>query len=98
MKWLAPAVFRLIAGSAGAQEETLTVRTTPVKSFNLFSQLVTFGGLEWRGGIELASDDERFGGLSSLELTEDGSDLLAVSDHGFWFKADLAYTDGHLSG
>lgn len=98
MRWLAALVFLLIALPAGAQEGTLTVRTIPVKSFNLFSQLVTFGGLEWRGGIELASDDERFGGLSSLELTEDGSDLLAVSDRGFWFKADLVYTDGHLSG
>ena len=98
MRWLAALVFLLIALPAGAQEGTLTVRTTPVKSFNLFSQLVTFGGLEWRGGIELASDDERFGGLSSLELTEDGTDLLAVSDRGFWFKADLIYTDGHLSG
>ncbi len=98
MRWLAALVFLLIALPAGAQEETLTVRAIPVKSFNLFSQLVTFGGLEWRGGIELASDDERFGGLSSLELTEDGSDLLAVSDRGFWFKADLIYTDGHLSG
>jgi hypothetical protein len=98
MRWLAALVFLLIALPASAQEDTLTVRTTPVKSFNLFSQLVTFGGLEWRGGIELASDDERFGGLSSLELTEDGSDLLAVSDRGFWFKADLIYTDGHLSG
>ncbi len=28
----------------------------PVKSFTPFSQLVTFGGLEWRGGLELASD------------------------------------------
>jgi len=98
MRWLAALVFLLIALPAGAQEGTLTVRTIPVKSFNLFSQLVTFGGLEWRGGIERASDDERFGGLSSLELTEDGSDLLAVSDRGFWFKADLVYTDGHLSG
>jgi hypothetical protein len=98
MRWLAALVFLLIVLPAGAQEETLTVRTIPVKSFNLFSQLVTFGSLEWRGGIELASDDERFGGLSSLELTEDSSDLLAVSDRGFWFKADLIYTDGHLSG
>ena len=97
LRWL-PLFLILFAVPVNAQEAGLTVRTTPVKSFNLFSQLVTFGGLEWRGGIELASDDERFGGLSSLELTEDGSKLLAVSDRGFWFRADLAYTDGHLSG
>lgn len=98
MKWLWVTALLLFAGPAGAQEEALKVRTLPVKSFTMFSQLVTFGGLEWRGGIELASDDERFGGLSSLELSGDGGGLLAVSDRGLWFKADLAYTDGHLSG
>lgn len=98
MKWLWVSALLLLAGPAGAQEEALSVRTQPVKSFTMFSQLVTFGGLEWRGGIELASDDERFGGLSSLELSADGTGLLAVSDRGLWFKADLAYTDGHLSG
>lgn len=99
MKWLWAALCLAIAAfPAGAEEETLTVRTTPVKSFTMFSQLVTFGGLEWRGGLELASDDERFGGLSSLELSRDGTKLLAVSDRGYWLKADLLYTDGHLSG
>ncbi len=98
MKWLWVSALLLLAGPAGAQEEALSVRTQPVKSFTMFSQLVTFGGLEWRGGIELASDDERFGGLSSLELSADGTGLLAVSDRGFWIKADLAYTDDHLSG
>lgn len=98
MKWLWVTALLLLAGPAGAQEEALKVRTLPVKSFTMFSQLVTFGGLEWRGGIELASDDERFGGLSSLELSQDGSGLLAVSDRGLWFKAELTYTDGHLSG
>ena len=98
MKWLWVSALLLLAAPAGAQEEALSVRTQPVKSFTMFSQLVTFGGLEWRGGIELASDDERFGGLSSLELSADGTGLLAVSDRGFWLKAGLTYTDGHLSG
>ena len=98
MSWRWILLFLLLVLPASAQEEGLSVRTTPVKSFNLFSQLVTFGRLEWRGGLELASDDERFGGLSSLALSDDGTRLLAVSDRGFWFKADLAYTDGHLSG
>ncbi|MBK1868177.1 esterase-like activity of phytase family protein [Aestuariivirga sp. YIM B02566] len=98
MKWLWVSALLLIAGPAGAEEKALSVRTQPVKSFTMFSQLVTFGGLEWRGGIELASDDERFGGLSSLELSADGTGLLAVSDRGFWFKAVLVYTDDHLSG
>jgi hypothetical protein len=99
MRWLCAALFLAIAAApAGAEEGAFTVRAVPVKSFTMFSQLVTFGGLEWRGGLELSSDDVRFGGLSSLELTQDGTKLLSVSDEGFWFKADLLYTDGHLSG
>lgn len=98
MKWLWLAAALLAALPAQAEDEALTVRTVPVTSFTMFSQLVTFGGLEWRGGLELASDDERFGGLSSLELSRDGTRLLAVSDRGFWLEADLLYTDGHLSG
>ncbi|MGE3872481.1 MAG: esterase-like activity of phytase family protein [Parvibaculaceae bacterium] len=98
MKWLWLAAALLAALPARAEDEALAVRTVPVASFTMFSQLVTFGGLEWRGGLELASDDERFGGLSSLELSRDGTRLLAVSDRGFWLKADLLYTDGHLSG
>jgi hypothetical protein len=98
MKWLWLAAALLTALPARAEEEALTVRSMPVKSFTMFSQLVTFGGLEWRGGLELTSADERFGGLSSLELSRDGSSLLAVSDRGFWLKAELHYTDGHLSG
>lgn len=99
MKWLWAALVLFTATVAGAEEEkALTVRALPVKSFTMFSQLVTFGGLEWRGGLELASDDERFGGLSSLALSPDGTKLLAVSDVGLWLKADLLYTDDHLSG
>jgi hypothetical protein len=100
MRWLWAAAVLLLAGpaAAGADGEALAVRTTPVNSFTMFSQLVTFGGLEWRGGLELASADERFGGLSSLALSRDGTRLLAVSDLGFWLKADLRYTDDHLSG
>jgi hypothetical protein len=98
MKWLWLAAALFTALPAQAEDDALSVRIMPVKSFTMFSQLVTFGGLEWRGGLEIASDDKRFGGLSSLELTLDGTRLLAVSDEGFWFKADLLYTDGHLSG
>ena len=65
LRWL-PLFLILFAVPVNAQEAGLTVRTTPVKSFNLFSQLVTFGGLEWRGGLELQSTDGRFGGLSGL--------------------------------
>lgn len=57
----------------------------------------TVGRLRYRGGLELASDDARFGGLSGLYV--DGDRLLAVSDQGEWFAARLLLgDDGDLVG
>lgn len=79
-------------GSSG-----LTIHATPLSSFTPFPQLTRFGKLEWRGGLVLSSGDPRFGGLSGLALSRDGSQLLAVSDRGFWLKARLVYNGGRLA-
>jgi hypothetical protein len=53
------------------------------------------GALRFRGGLELTSDDARFGGLSALLLSEDGARLTAVTDLGHWLTARLiAGADG----
>lgn len=49
------------------------------------------GGLRYRGGLWLRSDDSRFGGLSDLRVTADGRELRAVSDCGYGFTATLSY-------
>ena len=55
--------------------------------------------LIWRGGLEITSDDDRFGGFSGLLASADGTELLAVSDRGRWFSARVSYgADGHLAG
>lgn len=57
------------------------------------------GSLRFLGGLWLRSDDPRFGGLSDLRVSPDGSRLLAVSDCGYGFEASLSYdADGRLSG
>jgi len=58
----------------------------------------TAGHLVYRGGLELQSDDPRFGGLSGLHVEPDGR-LLAVSDRGHWFVAKIVLSaDGDLKG
>ncbi len=53
------------------------------------------GALRFRGGLELSSDDTRFGGLSALLLSGDGARLSAVTDRGHWVTARLiADADG----
>lgn len=57
------------------------------------------GHLIYRGGLELRSNDRRFGGLSDLAISTDGARVLAVSDMAFWLKARLTYdAQGNLSG
>lgn len=56
------------------------------------------GRLRFRGGIELRSRDASFGGLSGLEVFDDGH-FLSQSDDGTWFEGDLALgADGALTG
>ena len=55
------------------------------------------GGLRFLGGLRLRSDDSRFGGLSGLSVSADGKRMVAVSDRGDWFTADLIHDgDGRL--
>lgn len=52
------------------------------------------GKLEFVGGLELTSADEAFGGLSGLEVSEEGARLLAISDRGQWLALELSLDDG----
>lgn len=51
----------------------------------------TVGQLRWRGGYEVTSPSNSFGGLSDFELSADGNALLAVTDEGRWLTAELPY-------
>ena len=84
--------------AAGVDETPVKLEASAV-SFAPFSQATTrFGALEWRGGIEIDSEHEHFGGYSGLVLSKNGSKLVAVSDRGWWFTADVTYDGDRLSG
>ncbi|MEP2760829.1 MAG: esterase-like activity of phytase family protein [Hyphomicrobiales bacterium] len=74
----------------------LDVKTTPLESFVVGSDKENFGALKFLGGIAISSDEE-FGAFSGLVVSEDGSSLLAVSDTGQWFHADIERTNGKLT-
>ncbi len=74
------------------------VTSTPL-IFDLAEPAETrFGDLEWRGGIEIRSPNEEFGGLSDLIIRENGTRLLAISDEGNWITANVTYRTGMLAG
>ncbi|MDW3097688.1 MAG: esterase-like activity of phytase family protein [Alphaproteobacteria bacterium] len=54
--------------------------------------------LSYRGGLVVRSDDKRFGGISGLIVSADGSGLMAVTDTGYWLTASLTHKENTLSG
>lgn len=56
------------------------------------------GHLRFRGGLHLQAGETSFGGLSGLEVLEDGR-LVAIADDGRWFEARLTLDEsGALVG
>lgn len=79
----------------------ITYGTVPLDTADPDSTLTAPDGsshFAWRGGLELRSADERFGGISGLLIDADGTGLTAVTDTGYWLTARLSYDDGALSG
>ncbi|MGI8524911.1 MAG: esterase-like activity of phytase family protein [Pseudolabrys sp.] len=77
----------------------IAVMATPIASFDIRDASRTrFGALEFRGGLELTSNDKDFGGLSALRVSADGARFVSLSDKGRWFRGRLTYRDGRLDG
>ncbi len=88
-----------IVAAAPAWAEPIEVTTSSVALDRRDATRQTLGPLTYLGGLRLRSSSRIFGGLSGLEISEDGRRLLAISDRGFWFSADLVFgADGRLSG
>jgi hypothetical protein len=86
----------LSASSVSA--EPVTVTSASLSRFALLTNATSFGPLTWRGGIELTSSNEKFGGLSGLIMSDECTSLRAVSDAGRWLTANVAYTSDVPSG
>lgn len=70
-----------------------------VSLFPAAPQTHRLGLLDWRGGLHITAPDPRFGGLSALEVSDDGTRLLAVSDSAWWVSTHLRWSDqGELAG
>ncbi|MGE0233270.1 MAG: esterase-like activity of phytase family protein [Flavobacteriaceae bacterium] len=54
-------------------------------------QETRFGALRYLGGLVLASNDSRFGGISGMTLSPDGRDLVMVTDTGDWITGQIRY-------
>ncbi|MCR9130488.1 MAG: esterase-like activity of phytase family protein [Alphaproteobacteria bacterium] len=100
---LRPALAALMvlsaAGCGADAPEAPQVRAEPVALFPDDTGRRGVGALRYAGGLALASDSPLFGGWSAMEVSEDGTRLLAISDSAAWMTARLVYDEaGDLTG
>jgi hypothetical protein len=88
IRLLLAAALSLTGLAACAAQDTFV---TPV-DLSGDAAVTTTGRLAWRGGFSLSLGHEGFGGLSALELSDDGSRILALSDSAWWVTADLGWS------
>ena len=89
----------ICASPAAVDAAAINVRAAPIPLYPDRPGELRAAALLYRGGLQLTSDDNRFGGLSDLAVNADGSEILAVSDRGRWMRARLSYNSaGDLSG
>ena len=87
----------LVATTAVAQtgSRPFELHVSPITAFKIGEDETRFGALEFRGGLELSTENADFGGLSGIDFTPDGW-LIAVADTGFWFTARPIENDDRL--
>lgn len=100
MNWgRAAIVVAALAGSLPAAAAEVTVSASPITQFGDSHIDEPAGSLIFRGGIALVSQDDTFGGLSSLTMTGPDQQAVFVSDRGNFVSGRLAYDDaGRLFG
>jgi hypothetical protein len=73
----------------------LTATVLPLSTGEEASNAI--GKLRHRGTLRLTSDDDDFGGISGLIVSDDGERFLAITDTSHWLTGRLSYRDGKLS-
>ncbi|WP_135212873.1 esterase-like activity of phytase family protein [Vitreimonas flagellata] len=89
--WACAAAFALAACSPSAADAPIAEqwRRLDLNVTQIEFGAESVGQLRFRGGLHLqVSPDDVFGGLSGLEVLEDGR-LVAITDDGRWFEAQL---------
>jgi hypothetical protein len=84
------------AGEAGTRIE---LEARPIAAFDRRDpERREFGALVFRGGLELVSNYQGFGGISAIRVSADGNRFLAVSDRGRWLRGGIVYDSARPAG
>jgi hypothetical protein len=99
-RWFGAALLIMGAGLATtmlagrpASAEDLTITSLPITRFLSAGIGERVQGLIWRGGLEMQSQVDTFGGLSGLGFTGPDGRLVMVSDRGNFIWGQLLYDE-----
>lgn len=82
-----------------AQAGDIAVTATPVPLNPTDAQQIQVDSLQFVAGFELTSAASEWGGYSGMVLSDDGTNLVAVSDTGHWLQLALTHdAEGKLTG
>jgi hypothetical protein len=96
---LGPAPARAQRPGASLEPIRLEVRGYPFAEFSVADRdRKRFGDLTFRGGVELQSGHDGFGGFSGLWRSPDGGEIVAITDAAQWLTAKVMTAEGRLSG
>jgi len=89
----------LLGAAPALAADTLVIQAAPVLLHPNEPGRQSLDRLRYRGGLVLTASDGRFGGLSDLRVSSDGTRIVAVSDRGHWLEGTLRYdAHGQLAG
>ena len=85
---LAALPLLVVAGAAAAEPvglEPIQIRSVQIEHFQIGTQEMRFGPLEFVGGISMTSTARHFGALSGIDFITPGAEFAGVTDTGFWY-------------
>lgn len=83
----------LVAAGLGARADQEIVTSVPISNFMSSGIGQRVQGVIWRGGIEMQSQTDTFGGLSGIGFTGPDRRLVMVSDRGNFVSGQLLYDE-----
>ena len=93
MKWLVGVAAALLSSSALAEDATINAVQLPTFFGAAIGQPVQ--GLVYRGGLQLNSQTDTFGGLSAIGFVGTEGKLVTVSDRGNFISGQLIYDEAN---
>lgn len=90
-KFACAALVAALAATGPARADPIEIAAAPVALGAAGDPVSRVGALDYLGGLELTSPDGRFGELSGLEVSADGTRMTAITDGGSWITARLDY-------